>query len=355
MVDFMKEVISMKLTITLLVVLIVTAGFSVAYAQPGNNGRMLLDAVEKTDAVISKARDVVTESGSDRANQLLVVAQRLQRMAKELAYQAISGSNLAMGARAGRMTLNARLRAEQAIAITRQSEENEDYVKRRLDRTDDLIQRISQNLGSDIPPNIRTLLDAARERQQRAVELFRNRRLKMALQLTIQTEKSLDKLADNAGGYSIAKKRYQELSDRYQALTEQINGSDGQVPSDVQKQIAAADQFRDQAEAMAENGNFIQAEQTLAKGVELLSRLTETAREPAKVKSALESLKNRADGLNEKVTKSGNAAAKSQYRTALEHLEKASDLYRSGNFEAAAAQLQAARELLNQAASSLGD
>jgi len=344
----------MKFAITLFLAITIFAAFSIGHTQPGS-GRLLLDAVDKTDAVISKAREVVTESGSDRANQLLVVAQRLQQMAKELAYQAINGSNLVMGARAGRMTLNARLRAEQAIAITRQSEENEDYVRRRLDRTDDLIQRITQNLGSDAPANILTLLDAARERQGRAVELFRNRRLKMALRLTIQTEKSLDKQADNAGGYSVARKRYQELSDRYLALSEQIDASDKSMSSDVQKQVAAADQFRDQAETMAENGNFARAEQTLEKGVEILSRLTESAREPAKVKGALENLKNRADGLNDKVIASGNSATKNLYRTALEHIEKASDLYRSGNFEAAAAQLQAARELLNQVASSLGD
>jgi hypothetical protein len=59
--------------------------------------------------------------------------------------------------------------------------------------------------------------------------------------------------------------------------------------------------------------------------------------------------------MSEKISSSGNSSAKNIYQSALDHLEKAASFYRSGNYEDAAAQLQAARELLNQAASSLGD
>lgn len=345
----------MKSTMKLIFFITLFAGFSLAYSQPPSGGRMLLDAVDKTDEIIRRAREVVMESGSDRADQLLVVAERLQKMAKELAFQAVNNSNTDMGERAGRITMDARQRAEQAIAITHQSEENEDYVRRRLERTDDLIRRISENLGSEAQSNIGTIFETARDRQGRAQELFRNRQLKMALQLTIQTEKSLEKLADRARGYTASKKRYLELSERYVMLSEQMAATGVAKQSEANGQVASADQLHTQAETMAENDNFVRAEQVMEKAVEMLSRLTETAREPAKVKSALENLQSRADDVREKVASSNNATVQDLYQKALDHLAKASTLNHSGNFEAAAAQLQAARELLSRVTAGLGD
>lgn len=306
----------------------------------------LTTALDRTDQVIEKAKEVVGKSNSERAEYLLEVAIRLQERAISLKKQSERYDNVVQAIQAGKYTFSAREKALRAIAIARQATENEDYIRRRLERTDDLIRRIEEKAGPDTPDKIMLILDTARRKQQRAMELFRNRRFKMALQLTMQVEKSLEKIIEQVGGYVKTRKRFESLQERYYTLLDRIETDGFGDNAKTRVLIEQAESLCAEAGRLADNGAVARAEKTMQKAVEILLRIAENLKEPGKIRRALEHLKRHADILKEKIDASGHRQAGKLHQNAVEHLEKASALYQEGNYKSAATQLQAARQNL---------
>jgi hypothetical protein len=342
----------MKTKITIIFILALCLS-SAVLAQYSQDRARLRSALEKTDEVLTRAREAVFESGSERAKNQLEIAARLQNMARSM-YDAAVFNDEEQILRSAKYTLSAREKAQRAIAITRQAEENEDYVRRRLEKTDELIRRLEDEAGNEVPAGLRSLLDSARDKQQRAVELFRNRRLKASLQLTLQVEKSLKKVAEQVGGYRRAMNRYQAQVDRYFSLRERIELSGYGDRPEIMNGLKNAERFQNRAEDYALEGRYGKAEREMSQAVETLSRLAEDLREPAKIKSALEGLTHQMEVIGEKINQYGDESDRRQYQNAAEHLEKARAAYGDSDFEGAAAQLQAARQLLARLAEKLG-
>ncbi len=325
-------------------------------AQNGGMNRMdrLREAVDKTQDVIAEAKEAVSESGSERARNQLAVAIRLQNTAMEMMRSgAVFDDAFVM--QVGKYTLNARSKAQRAIAITRQAEENEDYVRGRLERTDELIRRAEEESDNDTPPGLKVLMDTARDQQERARELFRNRRLKGSLQLTLQTERSLIRAMEQLGTHVRAQKRYQAQLDRFIQLREQLEAGSEAERAETGNQLKEAEMLRAQAEKLAGQERFGRAEKIMTQAVEALSRQAERLREPAKIKAALENLTREMERIQERVENSGAPGLREQYRNARQHVDKASDMYAQNNYEAAAAQIQAARQLMHRIARALGE
>lgn len=336
-----------KITILLLLVLgLSTAGLS----QIDNGERVRLqNAIERTDELIGQAGEVVRESGSERALNQLEMAVKLQSMARQLTFQ-IDGNPMNWSDlmnQAGRYTMSARDKAQRAIAITRQAAENEEYVQKRLEKTDELIRRMEERIGRNAPESLRLLLDTSRDKQQRATEFYRDRRLKASLQLTLQVEKSLNEAADKAGGYEKAQNQYQMQSQRYFTLRERIElGRPADYP-EAERELKNAERLRAQAEDLAANeGRYSQAAEVMQQAVEILNRVAEDLREPSKVRAAIEDMNKTAERIGEMVGKFGDRDIRRQYQAAREHLVKATALYEREDYEGAAAQVQAARQII---------
>lgn len=315
----------------------------------------LRTALDRTDEIIQRANEAVLESGSERAQYILNMAFRLQKMARDMV-GTIDVSNFEVYAfRAGQYTVNAREKAQRAIAITRQAEENEDFVRGRLERTDNLIRRLEEKAGDKPSRGLAFLLDSAREKQERAAELFRNRRLRAALQLTLQAEKTLREVADQSGNLFNSERRYQSLLDRYLTLREQIElgRSDDQYGQIAQTNNG--EQLKIRAEEFAAQNEFSRAEETMQEAVEILSRIAESLREPGKIKSAIDDLQNRADRLKNRISAEGDREVQVQYENLRGHLQKAAVFYERGDLDEAAAQLQATRQILTRIEQKLGD
>jgi hypothetical protein len=324
-------------------------------AQQWGNPERLASEVGKTDDIIDRAREAVSESGSERARNQLVMAVRLQKMARDLLGRSFSEIDNALAMQIGKYTISARRKAQQAVAITRQAEENEDYVRRRLERTSDLIRRLWEELGDDAPPGIRVLLDTAEDQRERAEELFRNRRLRAALQLAMQVEKSLQQALEQQGGYQRAQKRYLAQAERYLSLQEQIQLAGPDDRPDIAGALINAEQLRVQAENLAAENRYGRADKTMTRAVEALTRAAERLREPAKIKAAQQRLEKEAERIRERLQATGNSQLLARYRNARQHLDKASEMYQQGDYKAAAAQLQAARQVLHGIMRVLGE
>jgi len=343
-----------KLTMTLLVLFCL--GTVAAMAQViGTDLVRLNTALDRTDEIIQRAKDAVSESGSERAQNLLEMALRLQKLARDIT-GTIDNNNLEVYAlRAGQCTINAREKAQRAIAVTRQAEENDDYVRGRLERTDDLIRRVGEKVGDSLPRGLSLLLDTSREKQERALELYRNRRLRAALQLTLQTERTLKEAASQAGSLFKSERRYQSHVDRYFTLWEQIEPTERSDQPGMPAQLDRAEQLKRQAEEFAAKNEYGEAEETMLKAVEILSLVAEGLREPGKIKSAIDDLQQQADRLEERLAAKSDRELQNQYQNAREHLQKAAVSYKRGELDDAAAHLQAARQVLTRIEQMLGD
>jgi len=344
----------MKARIMICIGILAAVSVGPAFAQWGNHER-LADEVGKTDEIIERAGEAVLKSGSERARNQLVMAMRLQKMARELLAMPANDFTETRALQIGKYTVGARRKAQQAVAITRQAEENEDYVRRRMERTNDLIRQLREEIDDTVPPGIRALLDSAEDQQERAEELFRNRRLRVALQLTMQVEKSLQQALEQRGSHQRARKRYQAQVERYLSLQEQIQLAGPDDRPEIMIALESAEQLLMQAENLIGENRYGRAEKTMMRAVETLTRAAERLREPAKIETALRHLSEEADRVRERVWTHGDARIQAQYQNARQHLDKASEMYRRGDYEAAAAQLQAARQVLHRIMRALGE
>jgi hypothetical protein len=153
--------------------------------------------LEKTDLVLERAQQAVGESGSQKGESLLDNARRLQQYARDRYHQHQYGQ-------ATETTLKARDKALEAIAATRTTEENENAVRRQLERTDQLLQAAQERLaevtrGRGTGPAAR--LDFLLDRQQTAWQQFHERRLRPALKITLQVREQISRAAEQARRY----------------------------------------------------------------------------------------------------------------------------------------------------------
>ncbi|NMC44524.1 MAG: hypothetical protein GYA46_11450 [candidate division Zixibacteria bacterium] len=329
--------------LVILPVMLFIAG--IVSAQNPHDIATLRAELEQTDEVIIQAREAVAESGSERARAQLTAAEKLQERAWSLGNAAIAEDNVQLAKQARKFTDKARQRAEQALAVTRQAEENDDFVRRRIEATDDLIAATQEKLTGDSPPEFRVMFDSAREKQQRAREFLQSRRLKMALQMTLQAQKSLNRILDGLGLQEKAQREYDALQERYLSLSRQTAASDHPEADARRRQ---AEQMRSEAEQQAADGRYAQAERTLRKAVEILAALQQSADGPQMIAASLEELTRWADRLAPQVQTSTDPKAHRLYDAARDHLTQGAALAQQGNYERAAKRLQAARQTLSE-------
>ena len=348
----------------LICMLLIPAGSALAQGQGGGGGTggssgvdRLLSALEKTDLVIDRAKRVVQESGSQRAFQVLKVAVSLQAMSKQMAEQANVGGefDVSMGLRAGGKTLNARAKAEQAIAITRQADENEDFVRQRLEQTQEMLNRLQSGDSNTMSQNILQLMGDARSKQQRAVEFFRNGKLKASLQMTLQVQKALERIQQNIGGLNKSQQSYQNSLERYYLMRERIQESDLAGQAEVQDRLQTAQQKMEQAQLLYRAERYGAAEKDIQRAVDMLYQLAEKMRDPARVANELRNLTQKMDQIREQLNANDDGRLRTMFQKAGEHLDKASEMYKNGNYDGAVAQLQAARQIMVRMRAQLGE
>ncbi|MEE9442613.1 MAG: hypothetical protein V3V99_08085 [candidate division Zixibacteria bacterium] len=335
--------------------LLAISGVASAQIYGTDQQQRLQYALERTDEIINRAREVVQESGSERARLILQAAIRLQENARQISERAFDLTDESMGMQSGRRTLEARERAQRAIAITRQAGENENFVRRKLEKTEEKMRRLEEQIGPNAPDQISKLLDSTREKQRRATELFRNRRLKPSLQMTIQVEKALEDLARHINNRNRLENRYLAQTDNYFRLTDRINSSELSENAEVQERLRAAEQLRERADDFFANENHRRAEIVMGDAVDMLRKFAERLRDPARIKRALENIQNMSDRLRERVQLSNNRQIRDLFENALEHLDNARIGFQNNRFEAAASHIQAARLLLTRVSKLLGD
>ncbi len=296
-----------------------------------------------TSEVINQARNIISNSKIDKGIELLGLAEQIQNQARSMG----TAGNYTNGIT---LTYSAREKAKNAALLNRQANENENLVRRQLEKTEKLLDRIRTNMPTDAGQKIESLYNTARENQRRAREFYHNQQLRPALKLSRQVENSLKKLIE----------RVKEMNGNLEQLQNQIGRLENKIV---------------RLEYMMQNCDSERAEQTLK---EVKNQFENIKREQNN--KEVEGLENRLRSMNQRlnavieicqgtdfqtdqlnrlqaefdqvasfIRESENKKAQKLLKTVESNLRKAEHLCQTGDSEACAANIKAAQINLRKA------
>ena len=141
------------------------------------NENLVLKAIERTDQIITKAKERGFLTESQRASSLLEAAIKNQHRAKEF----FNEHKLRV---ALKLTLRARESAKKSIELAESKNKLERFARRELERTGRLIEKALTIIQKSGDPKAQNLLDKGVDRQEKAGDLFRQKRFEKAIRNT---------------------------------------------------------------------------------------------------------------------------------------------------------------------------
>lgn len=302
--------------------------------------------LEKTDAVIERATEAVSASRNLKAESLLKTAVELQSRGKDAKHQFRYGLALDF-------TLKARKRAYEAIGFTKKDEENENLVLKAIEKTDQVISQAKEVAGELDQNRASSLLEMAVRSQQRAMEFYREHRLKMALKLTLEARETANKVKSFAGNGQ----RMDRLAQGQLESTQRFFDKAVTIIQESRNQ-SATDRL-EEARSLLEKARDLVAQKAFARSikdsrraremVEKALRLVEEDITPGMVESAMQQNERLIEKGEETMKGNLNPEAIDIFERGLSHQSKARQYYGDGEYRAALAEAKVANRLLNQA------
>jgi hypothetical protein len=219
-----------------------------ASAQGNRDGERLRRELEKTDEVMSRARDIVRDAMSARGRQMLEAAQDVQRNA----WQAFHGRRERL---AFDLTMRARDEALRAIRFSESEFRAVERIRNLLDSTSDLVGEASAVVPQSGDQEAIRLFDAGRLQLTRAHEAFRDRRFRQALTLTLTSRDLLLRalrLAEDSPAAS--PDRLREVIERTEALAREADAAGAADDRRARELLEQGNRQLDQAREAARDG-----------------------------------------------------------------------------------------------------
>lgn len=309
--------------------------------------------LEKTDQLLMRVREILMEHAvdassatADRSESLLRIAIAIQKEAKR---NCLAGHPVI----AMRLTREARDKAQAALGSLNVHDENEPFVERQLQKTDELLSRIREHVEEDVPSELIARLERAHELQRRAWELFRSGRPRMALKLSGEAERVARSIIQDAQREGRLREglenRYERVVDLISHIGESVGECDNEAAADL---LYNAQEALANSERLFQERHYRQAEQSLKRARELAQKARAQCGTRERQIHRLETLRSRAEKLGERAE--GNVEARKLIESAWNNLQEAEELIDQGMYTASAGQLKAAELLLRQARQQLG-
>ncbi len=324
---------------------------------------------DRSQQVIERAQNVIAEASQYRQYQIVRIsvglAQKVLNNAEQMQTSARNGLNSDAAVIIGaslKLTQQARDKAWRAINIIKeardrlnsQTEDNENIVQRQLEKTDQLASRLEANLGADSPKRLSEMFDSARDNQRRAWELYYKRQLRPALRLSLQAEKSLNKLTElmQAG-----QGNGQRMENQLRLLEQQMEqarlmASECSSPEAAQIMARLEETYRNCRQLAAENapGRF---EQNMKQARQMYRRLSELCAGENELQTKIRQMKAEQERLHDMAGATDGVAAR-LLESAAEHISAAERLCADNQSDACAGHIKAAQMNLRKAKELLG-
>jgi RNA binding exosome subunit len=333
-----------NLTLTILGLLILSAGSVLAQGSSGNHGDQqdaLRAELERTDQLIEQAREAVQASQAPVAQMNLNAAIDFQTQA----WNQFEKNNLQI---ALSLTRQASERAKKAIAAGRMSEQGEHVVQAKLERTNEMLERARELLVNQDDSHYRAILESARDNLDKAWEFYRSGQYRAALMLANQAEKALDKLIRTSDRDNRNQLNYERRVEAAQQSLERLRSAIADCESANAQQLAQhASEAFERANNFAATDKFQAAIQALQQSRKMANQALQECRGDDALVSRHEKLNNEIDRLAENVASSDDRGQKF-LEMAAEQLRLAQEAFDNDRPETAAAALKACEMTLSQ-------
>lgn len=334
----------------------IIAFFAVVGNAAGQGRDDIQAALEKTDNLLEQARDIVREAGSDRGSVGLNSAEQWQKQAWE-------AFRRGQWRRAEMMTERARDQIYRSLGSIRQSEDNDNEVERQLERTDQVLGEARDRLGPGRARMPQERLEAAFNQQRRAWDLYRERRLRPALRLTLQARESVLRMGGGGMGFRqgiasdprVLETRIERLTDASDRVGERVRQSSNPRAEEIWKRavenLKTAEESLNKGDTKRTDQLLRQVRQQLDRAMRLVLREVRTD----EVGVLIEAANERWELLETAVQDADNERLRAWHREAGDHLVRAHQAVSNGNSRQALVQTRRVVELLDKIENELGD
>jgi len=335
-----------NLTILSVLLLLLTGGQLVLAQGNGGAETAVRMELERTDELIDRVEEAVRASNSAIGDQVLAQAKKVQSEAWSLHH----GHNYGMALAA---TRRARELAASALTNSRNTEQMEGVVLRKLEQARDLMERVKETAIGQDSDAFTSMFENARGNLLRAWEFYRGKQYRASLKLADQVEKAAEKLINMARQQNRNEDEFERRREYVERLLAQAREAVAECDSE------SARQFMDQAERSYERARQMQSQKQYQAGLQALRQTRQFALKAAgdcqgmeRLQLRYEQLRQELDRLAEQVrqTSGDNAAAAGKLvRQAYEQLDITRGHLEKKDMEPAMAALQAARLAMRQA------
>jgi hypothetical protein len=311
----------------------------------------LIAELEITDQVLAKAQEVVRASDDQTAQTILRLAEERQSWARDQVPELQQQFRLRLHTAAMDATQKSREQARTAIAAVNRSDRHEGMVSRRLERTEELLDQVQQEI-QDHPERakLEELYDAARRNLDRAWEFQRSAEYRPALKLANQAASMADRIlrAVRSGRPGV-----EEFERRQAALNRKIEEARERLDCElVTELINNAEQAYLDALEKAYQGEIEMAHQLLRKGNNMITQAIQNCLGLDDIGKGIERLQNQLQELTDRRGELDNSQLEGYdalLTQAREQIELAKRYADQKNYDAAKISVQAAINALNQA------
>lgn len=346
----------LRLPVALIWLLLMTVLFVFSGTALGQTQDEAKSYLERTDELLENSKNIVSDAGARNATELLEQATRNQ----ERAWQFFDRHQLRQA-----VVFSERARNEvyRALGNIRQSENNESEVERQLDQTDAILQEAKDRIGMTQQMGPRRRLEIAANMQQRAWDLYHERRLRPSLQLTLRARKMVVRLTDDGIGNGPVDGlgpeaigvRLERLSEALDRVSDRVNAS----PNDeAQKNVEAAQAALDDARRAYDSGDMRGADKSLIIARRYLERAMKIVVQniqTGEINTLIAAAQERWDLAEQSVADSGDDQLRDWLQQAAANLDRARAALNEGHNQRALVQTRRAVEFLDRIYDDLGD
>lgn len=306
--------------------------------------------IEKTDRVIDQAHQLVAESGSEQAIQYLEKAVFLQDRAKQMYAEGNQGGPSVNIQNAERLTIQARQHAERAIGVINQGHESKNYVEREIERTDELLQQVREQLGLMSSNRMSYMLESAVSTQNKAREMYLQNQQKMALTATLRAREMVQSGKESLQQAEQAQRELEKTDMLVDRAREMLAGmGKDQAPPAFENAL----RLQEKARAMYDKGNYKAAQEyTLRIRKQILEGINkyEAQLQKENFPRLMSEIRARLERTNEQMGNNQNSTAEKYMERARNEIRRANEAYEGGNVQRAMNHLRRANRFLSEAA-----
>jgi hypothetical protein len=339
------------ITLSFVLLIALTVVASSAYSQ--NDQLLSIRALlERTDDVIAQAEHVIASTNSIGTRSALGAAITLQKSAWDWYYKASSESNptvqSSLLSQARKLTLEACDQAQGAIAASRKSEQSETVLLRKLEQLSDLVDRTSENWGSNPTATRGSVMESVRSNLERAWEFYRNGQYRLSLGLCNQVDQTVRRIITAGNVTQRDENQFERRAEFVRRGIERVEGhlTDCSAPA-APALIERAREALELANQMAADGKPQMAMNALQNARKLTEEAARMCRGQQNLTDRYDRLLAETERIAERV-RPGDEHGRRMLRLIYEQLELATGYLESENSASATAALKAASLTLAQ-------